>query len=101
MDPKSEGNSGNEDDGSETARLELDEIINVVHTYYKRMWKDQAAQGVSPSIPNFHRSKVQKLSVQLGVSEHLARLKFAQLARALKQDAVAFWSENVIPNEAV
>ena len=101
MDPKSEGNCGNEDGGSETARMELDEIINVVHAHYKRMSKDQAAQGLSPSIPNFHRRKVQKLSVQLGVSEHLARLKFAQLARALKQDAVAFWSENDIPNETV
>lgn len=102
-DPNSEGAAGDdeydESGGSETARLELDEIVHVIRTYYQDLWKEQAAQGVSPSIPNFHRAKVRRLAEQLGVSEELARLRFAQLVRDLKQDAIRFWADEDMPHE--
>ena len=54
---------------------------------------------MSPSIPNFHRAKVRRLAEQLGVSEELARLRFAQLVRVLKQDAIRFWADEDMPQE--
>jgi hypothetical protein len=76
-----------DEEGSATARLELDELMHSLRGYYQKLWAHQAKSGVSPTIPNFHRNKVARLARQLGVSEVLARMKFASLVHSLKSDA--------------
>lgn len=89
-----DGSGQDEDEGSATARLELDELIYALRKFYQKLWAQQSKAGVSPSIPNFHRKKVARLSHQLGVSEVLARMKFATLVHSLRKDAERFWTEN-------
>lgn len=84
-----------EDEGSATARLELDELIHALRKFYQKLWAQQSKTGVSPSIPNFHRKKVARLSHQLGVSEVLARMKFATLVHSLRKDAEHYWTEGL------
>lgn len=88
--PEPEVEDGN---GSETARLELDEIINVVREFYQKLWRQQARSSVSPTIPNFHRVKIRALAEQLGIGEELVRLRFAHLLRDLRHVAEEFWQE--------
>ena len=81
-------------DGSETARMELDEIVRVVRDYYRSLWRDQARQSVSPTVPNFHRVKIRNLASELGIAEETVRLRFAYLSRVLRDDAKEFWSSS-------
>jgi serine/threonine protein kinase len=79
----SPGGGGGGEGESETARLEMD----------RAKWLAQAAAGRLPDVPNFHRAKVASLAAQVGVLESTARLRFAALARTLRQDAAALFGD--------
>jgi hypothetical protein len=81
----SPGGGGGEGE-SETARLEMDQVCHGLRSHYRAKWVAQAAAGRLPDVPNFHRAKV-------GVLESTARLRFAALARTLRQDAAALFGD--------
>jgi serine/threonine protein kinase len=88
----SSGGGGGEGE-SETARLEMDQVCHGLRSHYRAKWVAQAAAGRLPDVPNFHRAKVASLAAQVGVLESTARLRFAALARTLRQDAAALFGD--------
>jgi serine/threonine protein kinase len=80
-------------DGSETARLELDEVVHVVREFYRDLWREQSKANLSPTIPNFHRVKIRNLASELGIAEEVVRLRFAWLSRQLRADVVEYWAD--------
>jgi len=81
-----------EEDGSETARSELDEVVRVVKDYYTTLWKRQAKSNTSPTVPNFHPSKLRGLAIQLGLPVETIKLKFSRMLVGLKKDLHSLYS---------
>ena len=89
--------SGGASSESETARLELDQVCHGLRSYYCDKWAIQASEGQLPDVPNFQRDRVASLAQQVGVLEATARLKFAALARTLRQDAATIFGKKETP----
>ena len=76
------------------------QVCHGLRSYYRRRWRQQAAAAGGPGLsgfglpgfdlPGFGRAKVERLAAQLGAPPEAARLRFAALARALREDAASF-----------
>jgi hypothetical protein len=72
---------------SESAVLELDDIVAVVKAYYRRIWSQQMADlQEKPTVPNIHMQSITALARQLGIRVDFVRHRFEKLVRELIAD---------------
>jgi len=87
---ESDGDQKADDDGdeggSETARCELDDIVNVVIDYYRSLWIKQSKNNTTPTVPNFNKTRLVNLKKQLGLPFNLVQRKMKNVLRQLKSE---------------